>query len=245
MAVRALSHCGMLQVYHCTSTVPWYTHAMEIRKPGFIAYVTAYGHLVPYGAPPDRVAYRAYLQLCADAIAQACNETHASERCLIFLCGGVRDAQGETEGESAVKHFRSLLSVRGVQGDVTVAALSQAPLPARTGEGPQPIVCSEQTAWHVLMTQSLFPDARVCYFVDEVRATYARQAVQGFVTAFREADRDRVAFCAQHVEVVGIPREDSHPNSTPEAQERALAQLESHGAKAVMFSKIAAATGLS
>ncbi len=226
---------------------------MEIRKPGFIAYVTAYGHVVPsphpelsmLGAPPDRVAYLAYLELCADAIAQACNGAHANERCLIFLCGGVRDAQGETEGESAVKHFRGLLSARGVQGDVTVAAMSQAPLPARAGEGPQPIVCSEQTAWHVLMTQSLFPDVRVCYFVDEVRAAYARQAVRGFVTGFREVDRDRVTFCAQHVEVIGIPREDSHPNSTPEAQERALERLAEVGVKAVMLGKIAAATGRS
>lgn len=158
------------------------------------------------------------------------------------------DSSGMPEGESGAQALRTLLLAesRVWQCSLAVGPLSQVPLPRCPTDGPQPIVCSEQLAWQVLMTKYAFPQAQVHYFVDEVRLPYAKKVLTLFALD-KELGLDPVrgVASAESVSVHGVPRFDTHPNSTLEVQAHALELLNEQGPIALMLAKIAQATGRS
>lgn len=241
---------------------------MEIRKPAYVAFVTGYGHFIPYfpgggilgsKPTPDRAGYTDYLSRCADVIVQQYTEKFADQCALVYVTGGVVDVYGQPEAESGTQHIRTLLLDRGVTQNVYVAPLTMNSAAVAidfmdTNEiAYQPIVCSEQIAIEVLLhyltlnSRDLEQEGttHVQWFVDEVRQPYAQRLLELLLEELLGFNSKEDDMKEMLLRVTGILRDDTHPNSTPEAQARALALLNEQGAMATMFAKIAQATGRS
>lgn len=180
-----------------------------------LIWINAYGSWDPeLRDPVETIGYNQYLNEVASHLAVLKDRVQA-----VYLSGGMKDANGQTEAATTIPELEKRLAARGVT--LTIQADEQS-------------LTSISIVKKFLQTwQEQYAECHPLLFCDEVR--YATNAY----VLEQLAQQQGITLPPVNQVLVSIKRLDIHPNSTQEKQQEKLERMRERGIDAVEEEELA------